>query len=159
MYRTILCAAAGAVIFAMPASAQSLREQVVGAWALVSCPNPSFPPCAGNNGIFIVDASGHYAWMEAGRGRPKVAVPAGTIVGADRNATTPEEYKAMASGFLGQFGTWSLNEATKMMTLHADGGLFPNVEGTDFATFPVSISGDEMKVGTSPQGVWRRISK
>lgn len=34
MFRIIVIIAA---VFAMPASAQSLREQVVGAWALVSC--------------------------------------------------------------------------------------------------------------------------
>jgi hypothetical protein len=74
MSRIILaCLLAG--ILSVPAKAQSLREQLVGAWALVSCkselPGASF--CASPNGIFIIDASGHYAMVYAARGRPKTS--------------------------------------------------------------------------------------
>jgi hypothetical protein len=41
MYR-ILCAVAGAIMFTMPASAQSLKDQLVGTWRLVSSTNPNF---------------------------------------------------------------------------------------------------------------------
>jgi hypothetical protein len=61
-----------AAIFTMPAQAQSLREQFVGAWLIVSC-NPNGPvvqPSCGTNpnGILINDASGRYAWIIALRG-------------------------------------------------------------------------------------------
>jgi hypothetical protein len=146
-----------ATIFAMPASAQSLKDQLVGTWTLVSCTNPSATFCAGNNGIQIFDASGHYVVVMAARGRPKV-----TGGDANRNAITPEEYKAVAAGLYASFGTWSINEANKTFTLHSDGALFPNDEGTNFATFTVvNISGDELRIAlqTGQPAVWRRISK
>jgi hypothetical protein len=148
-------------IFAMPAKAQSLKEQIVGTWTLVSCTNPDLPWCAGNNGIQVFDASGHYVTMMAARGRPKVTIPGGGPAGADRNAPTPEQYKAIAAGLFAQFGTWSINEANKTFTLHSEGALFPNDEGTDFATFTVvNISGDELRIAlqTGQPAVWRRLS-
>jgi hypothetical protein len=151
-----------AAIFAMPASAQSLKDQLVGTWRLVSCTNPNFSFCAGNNGIQVLDASGHFIVMMAARGRPKVTSPNG-IGGANRDAITPEQYKAIAAGLFANFGTWSVNEANKTLTYHGDGGLFPNDEGTDWATFTVvNISGDELRVTLGQTGhpaVWRRISK
>jgi hypothetical protein len=145
-------------IFAMPASAQSLKDQLVGTWTLVSCANPSLAWCAGNNGIHMLDASGHYTWIIAARGRPKVTAP-DTAGGANRDAFTPEQYKSIAAGLFVNFGTWSVNEANKTITYHPDGALFPVIEGTDWATVPVSISGDELRLGQPQPNVWRRISK
>jgi hypothetical protein len=68
---------AAAVIFAMPAQAQSLREQVIGAWELVSCPNdPAAVIICGTNpnDIQILAVNGHYAGTTAARGRPKTSV-------------------------------------------------------------------------------------
>jgi hypothetical protein len=148
-----------AIGLTLPAFGQtSLKEQLVGTWTLVSCSNPNFPWCAGNNGIHIIEANGRYVTMIAARGRPKVTVPGGGPAGADRNAPTPEQYKAIASGLFAQFGTWSVNEANKTVMYHPDGALFPNIEGTDWATVAVSISGDELRIGQASQpNVWRRV--
>jgi hypothetical protein len=153
-----------AIGLTLPAFGQaSLKEQLIGAWTLVSCTDPNFAPCAGNNGIHIIDASGHYTTMMAARGRPKVTVPSGGPAGANRNEPTPEQYKAIAAGLFAQFGTWSFNEATKMITYHPDGALFPNIEGTDWAIATPHISGDELTfTGQNGQPgvfVWRRITK
>lgn len=149
-------------IFAMPASAQSLKEQLVGTWTLVSCTNPNFAPCAGNNGIQVFDAGGHYVTMIAARGRPKITSP-NSPNGANRGEFTPEQYKSVAAGLFAQFGTWSFNESDKTVTIHPEGALFPNIEGTDWATFTPSFSGDEMRgIGRNGQPgpfVWRRLSK
>src|SRR5215468_5706476 len=43
-------------------SGATLKEQLVGAWAHVSCTVRAFPWCSSpNNGIHILDSSGHYA--------------------------------------------------------------------------------------------------
>jgi hypothetical protein len=150
MRRIILsCALAG--VLAVPAKSQSLREQLVGAWALVSC-NPNAqaltPTCGTNpNGILINDASGRYAWVVALRGRPKAS--------GDRSSTPAEELGTLARGLTAQFGTWSVNEADKTHTIHIDGALFPNVEGTE-GTATVSVSGDELRIGGN---VYRRIKR
>jgi hypothetical protein len=139
-------------IFAMPASAQSLKEQLVGTWTLTSCSGDTFPftaaLCRNPNGIHILDASGHYATIHAARGRPKL-----TDI---TRPGSPEEYKAVAVDFRANFGTWSVNEADKTITYHFDGAFAPNVEGTDAKSGTVSILGDELKIGSQ---VWRRISK
>jgi Lipocalin-like domain len=133
-----------------PAQAQSLRDQ------LVSC-NPNIQEiasaCGTNpNGIIIYDASGRYAWIIAGRGRPKVS--------AFRNSPA-EELKPLVAGLLTQFGKWSVNEADKTITLHIDGALFPNVEGTEEGPpAPFSVSGDELRISyNNGQNVFRRIKR
>jgi hypothetical protein len=138
----------------LPASAQtSLKQQLVGAWSHVSCTVRAFPWCLGpHDGIQILDASGHYAIVNVLRGRPKFSEPARA-----RDAYSAEEYKAATMGLQAQFGTWSVNEADKTLTVHIDGALFPNVEGTD-GNFTVSVSGDEITlVGAVGSVVWRRI--
>jgi hypothetical protein len=96
--------------------------------------------------------------MMAARKRPKAPALPGEA-GANRGPYTSEQYKAMASGLFAQFGTWSVNEANKTITYHPDGALFPVIEGTDWATVPISISGDELRLGQPQPNVWRRISK
>ncbi len=147
-----------AISLTLPAFAQaSLKDQLVGAWALVSCDGfngVKLSWCASPNGIHILDASGRYATVVAERGRPKF-----TDAARPRFALSAEEYKATAMGLVAQFGTWSVNEADKTITYHVDGALFPNVEGTD-GKATVSLSGDELKlVGGLGPSVWRRIKK
>jgi Lipocalin-like domain len=147
-----LCLGAVIVVgLALPAFGQStLREQLVGAWTLVSCSGA--PWCANPNGIHILDASGHYTTINALPGRPKFTEPS-----RPRDAYSAEEYKAAAVGLQANFGTWSVNEADKTITYDVDGALFPNVEGMDFKTGTVGLSGDELKIGSTI--VWRRIKK
>ena len=88
-----------AIGLTLPASAQtSLKQQLIGAWALVSCkselPGSSF--CANPNGIFIIDASGHYAMVYAARGRSKTSAG---------RASPAEELKAVVAGAAANFGT------------------------------------------------------
>jgi len=137
-----------------------LKEQLVGAWALVSCDvtvdGAKQPYCAdpNPNGILIFDASGRYATITAARGRPKIST-------GNRPAVPAEEYKAAAMGLVANFGTWSVNEADKTLATHVEGALFSNIEGADVKR-SVSLSGDELKLTTpSPAAatnaaVWRR---
>jgi hypothetical protein len=129
------------------AQQKSLKEQLVGAWTLVSC-DVTQPYCAGPNpnGILILDASGRYTVGIAARGRPKFS-------GGNRLEVGVEEFKAVTIGFMATFGTWSLNEADKTLTFHNEGALIPNFEGAD-EKFTFSLSGDELK--ESFGNVWRR---
>ncbi len=64
-----------------------------------------------------------------------------------RHSTTgpepAEQYKAVAQGFLANFGTWSVNEGDKTLTRHYQASMFPDYEGTD-NKMSVSIVGDEL---------------
>ena len=75
------------------AQQKSLKEQLVGAWTLVSC-DATQPYCADTNpnGILILDASGRYTVGIAAQGRPKFST-------FNRLEARAEEYKAVAIGF------------------------------------------------------------
>jgi Lipocalin-like domain len=122
------------------AQQKSLREQLIGAWMLVSCDAP-YCVDAHPSGILIFDGSGRYAQVFASRGRPKFSNP------GNRRAVPAEEYKAAAMGLVANFGTWSVNEADKTLTSHVDGALSPNIEGSDGKDIVV-LSGDELKLIT-----------
>jgi hypothetical protein len=123
------------------AQQKSLREQLVGAWELVSCGRTTSkgatqPYCVNSSGTLIFDASGRYAQMIAARGRPKLAT-------VNRLDAPAQQYKAAAQGFLANFGTWSVSENDKTVTRHYEGALLPNYEGTE-SKMSVSIAGDEL---------------
>jgi hypothetical protein len=152
----------GLAFFLSTAIAQqkSLKEQLVGAWTLVSCESTSAngakqPYCTNPNGLLILDASGRYTQVIAARGRPKLST-------GNRAEVPAEQFKAAAVGMVANFGTWSVSEAEKTMTSHYEGALFPNVEGADFK-YTVSLTGDELKLagqvptlGGKTEAVWRR---
>jgi hypothetical protein len=153
--RRIILACVLVGVLGVPAKAQSLRDQLVGAWSHVSCTLRGFPWCVSpHDGIAIFDASGSYAMVNTVRGRPKFRDAASA-----RDAYSAEEYKAATMGLQAQYGTWSVDEAGKALILHVNGALFPNVEGTE-GRQTVSISGDEITlVGPLGPNVWRRIRR
>ena len=123
------------------AQQKSLKEQLVGAWDLVSCERTTAkganqPYCVNSIGILIFDASGRYAHMIAARGRPKLTT-------FNRGDVPAEQYKAVAQGFLANFGTWSVTEGDKTITRHYEAAMLPNYEGTD-SKMSLSIVGDEL---------------
>ena len=129
----------------------SLRQQLVGAWTLVSIistdkqgvkserrgPNPK--------GLLIFDASGRYSILTA-----RSDIANFKINNVDQG--TPEENKAVLTGMIANIGTWSVDEASKTLIQHWDGALFPNNEGRETKS-SIILTGDELKlVGTSPAG-------
>ncbi len=150
MNRRSVLSASAAMVFGLallPGSAiaqqKTLKEQLVGSWTVVSCDSTSAngakqPYCANPNGILMLDAGGRYASVIAARGRPKLA-------SGNRAEVPAEQFKAAALGLVANFGTWSVNEADKTLTMHYEGALFPNVEGTEVKN-TVSLAGDELKL-------------
>lgn len=136
----ILAAGAGLSPASSVAQQKSLKEQLVGTWILVSCDlsrdGATVPFCVNAIGSLSFDASGRYTDVTAARGRPKFT--------AGRNSPA-DEYKAAAQGFGANFGTWSANDADKIITRHIEGALFPNREGTDTKD-SASIAGDELRL-------------
>jgi lipocalin-like protein len=119
----------------------SLKQQLVGAWELVSCERTTAkgapqPYCVNSIGILMFDASGRYAHIIGASGRPKITT-------FKRSDVPAEEYKAVAEGFLANFGTWSVNERDGTVTRHYLASMLPNYEGTDNKS-SVKIVGDEL---------------
>jgi hypothetical protein len=159
--RTILnIVAIGALGAAMlPGSAVSqqktLKEQLVGAWTLVSTDNArNF----GTNpkGMLVFDASGRYAIVFMRSDLPKFGA-------RTSDQGTADENKSVMQGMVAHFGTYSVNEADKTITSRAEGSWFPNQVGTEAKRIVTSITADELKytnpataLGTTAQTVWRR---
>jgi Lipocalin-like domain len=157
MAASLACALVSASSFAQQ---KSLKEQLVGAWTLVSASSklPDGSPVWGANpiGLIIFTNSGHYSTQLMRSDLPKYA-------SNNRATGTPDEYKAVAIGSVANFGTYTVNEANKTFTIRYDGSTFPNRKGAE-ETRPVVIEGDELRItnpapstgGSSSQLVYRR---
>jgi hypothetical protein len=146
---------------AVLAQEKTLREQLVGTWSLVS--NENLSPSgerrqlfgANPQGMVIYGANGRYIQLQIGD-RPK-------FKGATRLDGTAEENKAVVRATAGHFGTWSVNEADKTLTVHQEGNVFPNDDGS-VQTRSITLAGDELAArnpspssGGSAVVVWRRV--
>jgi hypothetical protein len=143
------------------AQQKTLKEQLVGTWTLVSndnvAPNGTRRQIFGTNpkGIMILDASGRYAQILMNPNRPK-------FKGPTRLDGTPEENKAVVQATAVHFGTWSVNEADKTLTVHQEFNIFPNDDGLD-SKRSITLAGDELKSinpnpssGGTAEVLWRR---
>ncbi|HLH89020.1 MAG TPA: lipocalin-like domain-containing protein [Xanthobacteraceae bacterium] len=140
---------------------KTLREQLLGAWDLVSfnsvhADGSKLTVFGGNpNGIAFFDSTGHYIITVMRSDRAKFAAN-------DRTKGTADEYKATAEGTITYFGTYTVNEADRALNIHVAGSSFPNWNGTDQKrTF--AVSADELKLtnpvastGGTTEVVWKR---
>jgi Lipocalin-like domain len=140
------------------AQQRTLKEQLVGAWTLVSyerMASGTKQTIANPKGILIFDAGGRYVMAGERGDRPKFK--------SAGQATTEELAAATQDFFAANFGTWSVSEADKILTQHFDGALRPNNEGTDVKS-SISLTADELKLinvmplptGASIEQVYRR---
>src|SRR5215467_1752528 len=104
---------------------KSLKEQLIGTWTLVSAtqvtkegvksdrwgPNPRGA---------ILEANGRYSFMIFRTDVPKFA-------SNNMNQVTAEEAKAAMQGMTANYGTWSIDEATKTLTTNIEGSSSPNL--------------------------------
>ena len=147
--KTIALFALSALLFALPASAQSLQDKLAGTWIVESVVNeqegkkiePFGPKPVG---YFIFTRDGHYSFQIVRPDRPKFAAN-------NKNKGTSEENKQAIEGTVTIFGTYKISDETNgTISLHVVGSNFPNWDGTDQVR-KVSISGDDMTY-TNPSG-------
>jgi Lipocalin-like domain len=143
------------------AQTKSLKDQLVGTWMFVKSINTRADGTKydawGDNpkGTTIYDADGHYAFMIMRADLPKVT---------DRTKVTPEEGKAVAAGSIAYYGTYTVDEASKTVTLHVDGSTVAGLNGTDQKRIIKSITADQMNTlnpvtsdgGTPADTIYRR---
>jgi hypothetical protein len=135
------------------AQQKTLKEQLVGAWTLVS--TDVTPPTgpkrqdfgANPKGMLILDAGGRYAAVQGRADRAKFKT-----TGNLRLDTPAAEYGEAARGFAANYGTWSVNEADKTLIRKYEIALIPNNDALE-SKVSVSLAGDELKlVGTGANG-------
>jgi hypothetical protein len=143
------------------AQQKSLKEQLVGTWILVEAVDVAAdgtktnPWGANPKGTYMFDASGHFTQMLIQSDLPKIANRA--------QGGTPEQNKAIVSGAIAMYGTYSVNETDKTITVRFEGSTFSGFNGTEGKRIITSLSADEMKTanpatstGTKAESVWRR---
>jgi hypothetical protein len=124
---------------------KSLKDQLVGTWTAVSweqdvANGPKLQRFGANpKGVTVFDANGRVFSMYA---RPDLPI----IASKNPSTPTPEEAKAIVSGSIGYFGTYTVDEATKVITLKLEASSFPNQLGTDQKRTVISISPTELKL-------------
>jgi len=107
---------------------QSLKEQLVGTWKLVSVDNVrsdgSKRDVSGPNpkGVVIYTRDGHFALVDTRSDVPRIA-PSGS------DTRTPEEQKAVVQVSIAYFGTYSVNEAERVITVQIEGSTLANLVG------------------------------
>jgi hypothetical protein len=129
------------------AQQRTLRKQLVGTWTLVSQDSvgsdgtrkPTLGPQP--RGTLMMDAHGRYAMILIDSTRPKWN-------SGIRTETTPEEYASAAKGLVAQFGTWSVDEESKVLTREVEGALGPNAPGK-VGKWVVTLAGDDLKVSSA----------
>jgi hypothetical protein len=126
------------------AQTKSLKDQLVGTWTVVSWeqvnkdgtkaqdfgPNPK--------GVTSFDASGHVFTMYARPDLPKIA-------SNDRTKPTPQEAQAINVGSLAYFGTYTVDDASKTITLQMESSTYPNQLSVPQKRVITTLTGDELK--------------
>jgi Lipocalin-like domain len=144
------------------AQQKSLKEQIIGTWVIVSsdstAPDGSKLQVFGPNpkGILVFDASGQTVQIIVNPGVPKFKVN-------NRLKGTAEENTAAVHGTTATFGTFTVDESSKTITVRNVGGMFPGLAGTDTKRIVTSVTADELKftnpataAGMRADNVWRR---
>jgi len=156
-------AALGLILPPTGAVAQSVREQLIGAWDLVSiiatdkAGNKSDRRGPNPKGLLIFDASGRYSILTSRAELPNFKVD-------NVNQGTAEENKAVMTGMIANVGTWTVDEKTKTITTNVEAGSFPNLNGHTQTRVISLITTDELRYvngasvsGTVDEATWRRV--
>jgi Lipocalin-like domain len=145
----------------VPAQQKPLKDQLVGTWTLVSIDQTDKDGKkqeifgANPRGIQVFAASGQWVQIITRSDVPKFAVN-------NRQKGTPDENTAAVRGATATFGTWTVDDASKTLTVRYVGSMFPNQVGTE-SKRTINVTGDELKVtnpatasGVISNTVWRR---
>ena len=117
---------------------KSDRERLVGSWILTSLTagdSNALPYGPDPRGTMMVDANGRFSITVVRSDLPKFA-------SGNRMTGTTDENKAAIQGCIAYFGTYTIDEATHVITVHVEGSTFPNFAGGS-QTRILSFRGDD----------------
>jgi hypothetical protein len=158
----LACLAVGLSTSISLAQHKSLEQQLVGTWTLVSSDQvrsdgSSVKQFGANpKGINVFDANGRFFVMVASADILQMA------------SNTPSKVNYVEKGGLrvesiAFYGTYTVNEAQKIVFLHLDASTFPNQDGTDRSRTITSLTADELRfnnpaamIGVEVHQVWKR---
>jgi Lipocalin-like domain len=122
----------------------SLKEELVGTWTIVLCeavqPNGIKGPLVIGN-----DPGGQYIFTDNGHFSFQAVAKLPSFRSNSRMKTTPEENMTVVEGSIAYYGTYTVNDADKTITLHIERSSFPNLNGTVGKRIVTALTADEMK--------------
>jgi hypothetical protein len=143
----LFCALPGAL-----AQTKPLKDQLVGTWTVVSWVQNNKDGSkqqdfsANPKGVVSFDANGRFFVKFARPDLPKIASP-------DRTKVTPQEAQAISVGSIAYFGTYTLDEPSKTVSLKIESSTYPNQLGAEAKRVITSLTADELKYSnTTPVG-------
>jgi hypothetical protein len=134
---------------AAPVTPKTMKEAIVGSWSLLIDdgvkPDGTHASNFGPNptGLAMFGADGHFALQIVRAGRPKFA-------SNNRATGTADENKAAVAGSNAFFGTYTLDEADKTLTLRIEASTYPNLEGTQQKRTITSLTASDELTWTNP---------
>ena len=120
---------------------QTAKERLVGSWTLVSLTvgegaDQTLPYGPNPKGSMMVDANGRFMITVVQSDLPNFA-------SNNRMRGTPDENNSVVQGSMAYYGTYTIDEATRVITVNVEGSTFPNfIGGTQ--TRILSFDGDEV---------------
>ncbi len=134
----------------LPSSAvsqqQTLKQRLVGTWTMVSIdmnlPDGTKRQLFGPNpkGFAIYTSDGYFSLIQMRAELPKIA-------SSNRATATADEAKAVVAGSIAYFGQYSVDEASKIVTVNLWGSTFANQVGstTDNKRMITSLTANELR--------------
>jgi hypothetical protein len=155
---------AAGISFALSGAAfaqqKSAKEEIVGAWTLVSVASElddgkkgePFGPSP--KGVIIFSNDGHFSLFQSRAEIPKIAAN-------DRAKATAEEAQSIVASSIAYYGTYSIGENTKVMLVNVDASTYANVAAIPNQKRTITLlTSDELKFDNprTPNGMTLRTS-
>lgn len=149
--RLMQLAFVAACVTVVPASAygQSLREQLLGTWTIVSAARVvggvEEPDFLGPDpvGRFLFAPDGHFCFNAMRRNRSKFG--SANLLGG-----TSEEKSAAYDSYIGYCGRYEVNEQERSLAMQFELSSYPNWTGTTQKRF-VDVTGTRLRIRTPPR--------
>ena len=131
-----------------PAHGQSLKEQLLGTWTLVSWTqvvgDVEEPGLLGRDAVgqIMFAPDGHMCFSAMRRTRA-------TLAGQGPQGGTPEEKAAAYDGYVGYCGRYDVNEEELSVVFRLDLSSYPNWTGTTQKRF-AEVTGTRLRINTPP---------
>ena len=145
-----------------------IRDRFIGVWKLVSCEfrdkatgEIQYPFGTTPIGRITYDAAGRMSAQLMDPGRQKVGGSPTRALPAVIKEASCEDIRAMVTGFIAYFGTFSIDEPSRTVTHHVQSSLIPSWVGSDLRrSYEFSGADQLILTAISEQGtsrlVWQR---
>ncbi len=142
------------------AQQKTAKEQIVGAWTLVAVASEMDDGKKGEPfgpspmGVIIFSNDGHFSLFQSRAEIPKIAAN-------DRAKATPEEAQGIVASSIAYYGTYSIDENTKVMMVNLAASTYANVAAIPNQKRTITLlTSDELKFDNprTPNGMTLRTT-